>query len=113
MLGWDIFIKDQAGNKLASWMAGLGGTDWIEELAEQGLAERVMCGGYPTSFKLEAKHMLSFLRAKQLPDYKGTLVVGDDYVRGSGLNIDAIFNDQAINLCQDNDFLFVVAWDQS
>lgn len=113
MLGWEIFIKDEADTTLASWIVGLGGLDWVNVLAEQGQAEKVVSGGYPTSYKLAAKHVLPFLRAKQLPSYKGPLVIGDDYVRVGGVNTNIMMNDFAVAKCGDDDLLYVVAWDQS
>ena len=31
MLGWDVFIKDQSGTTIASWVVGLGGLDWLRK----------------------------------------------------------------------------------
>jgi len=113
MLGWEIFIKNEADETLATWVVGLGGLDWVKELAKQGQAELVLAGGYPTSYKLAAKHLLPFLKARQLPSYKGPLVIGDDYVREGGLNTGLMINEVTMFKCKDVDMLFFVAWDQS
>ena len=57
--------------------------------------------------------MIPFLKVEQLPDYEGPLVIGDDYVRSGGMNTNIKINEIALNGCKEDDYLFVIAWDQS
>ena len=113
MLGWDIFIKDKSDTTIANWVVGLGGLDWLRKLEKDGFAESLESGGYPTSYKLLEKHVIPFLKAEQLPDYEGPFVIGDDYVRSGGMNTNIKINEIALNGCKEDDYLFVIAWDQS
>ena len=113
MLGWQIFINDQSGASLATWVVGLGGLSWLDVLVEQGLAEQLQAGGYPTAYKVAAEHVLPQLRANQLPSHHGPIVLGDDYVDLGGQNTNIKLNQAAISACHDDDVLLVEAWDQS
>ncbi len=113
MLGWNIFIKNEANETLATWVTGLGGLDWVDELVELGSAELVCAGGYPTCYKLLAKHVLPFLRSRTLPSYKQSLVISDASVSKCGLKSGMLINEITLFKCADDVWLIVEAWDQS
>jgi hypothetical protein len=75
MLGWFISVyrmknggkapaapgsaSSAQGKRLASWQAGWGGIDWIEELVKQGKALNLGGDGYPVWFTASAEHLVS------------------------------------------------------
>ncbi len=61
-------------------------------------------GGYPTSYKLKAKHVLPFLRLGQRPS---SADLSDLQVNGAN------FNNVEIATCDEEDVLVFEAWDQS
>lgn len=122
MLGWyfciyaqsDMLTNQSAANtpKLASWEAGIGGTEWLNDLVKLGQATENGGNGYPLRFSVSAGVLLSVLKVG-LPKHDGILVIGDDYVLPSGWTGNAQIDFERLRRIDPNELLLVDAWDQS
>lgn len=99
MLGWQIIIrKESAETSLASWTAGLGGTDWLDVLASNYKAKNLGGNGYPNSYSAKASEILPLLTTESINSIGGA---------NTRLKIDQITN------CSVDENLIIEAWDQS
>lgn len=122
MLGWEFFITRQTGTGastpkentplLASWLAGLGGTDWLNVLVTAGVAAHLGGNGYPSLYSIPAGALAEVLR-HGLPKHDGPLVIGDDYVLPGGWTGDARIDLASLQSLTPNELLLVEVWDQS
>jgi hypothetical protein len=129
MLGWQIIIyrtdlseqptDPDAYTKwsdecfLASWMTGIGGTDWLEELVTRGKAtDLTQIGSYPDIFSSSADVILPEIGAGP-PEGKNPLVIGDDYVMPKNWSGKIKVNESVLKACKPEDKLLIHAWDQS
>lgn len=122
MLGWEFFIARQIGNGedarraeaplLASWMAGVGGTEWLDGLVSAGVATHLDGNGYPTRYSIPAGALVGVL-GHGLPRHDGPLVIGDDYVLPGGWTGNAKVDLDGLQSLAPNELLLVEAWDQS
>ncbi|HSP31283.1 MAG TPA: hypothetical protein VLO13_04635 [Halomonas sp.] len=122
MLGWEFFITRQIGigtvtrNKdapvLASWLASVGGTEWLNNLVTAGVAAHLDGNGYPSLYSIPAGALVEVLR-DGLPKHDGPLVIGDDYVLPGGWTGDARIDLASLQSLIPNELLLVEVWDQS
>lgn len=99
MLGWQIIIrKESAETSLASWTAGLGGTEWLDALVRENKAKNLGGNGYPNSYSAKGNEILPLLMPESIK------AVGGGNPR---LKIDQIES------CSADETLIVEAWDQS
>lgn len=122
MLGWEFFVMRQEDARsrkpgdpdisLARWMAGLGGDQWLHDLIAQGKATNFEGNGYPKSSLVSAGALADVL-GKGLPQHKGPLVIGDDYVMPGGWRGDAVIDLDRLRALDPHEILLVEAWDQS
>lgn len=112
MLGWEIVVTNKE-QKIASWMTGMSGTDWMSDLIKEGKAKDLGSnGGYPDTFLVPAKVLVPIL-TNGIPQVGGTLVIGEDYaISGNKVWKLDIQIDQ-LNQCLPEDDLVIEAWDQS
>ncbi|CAN5525083.1 hypothetical protein BH09VER1_BH09VER1_50730 [soil metagenome] len=118
MLGWGISVYRESiyrseSDFLASWMTGLGGTDWLDQLVEDRRAMMICrAGGYPNRYAVELADFLAQL--PQLPTpHQGPIVIGDDYVMPSGWRGTLEVNQAALQACKTYEVVIIDAWDQS
>ena len=108
MLGWEIFISRKAPTKseaqgsdtvLASWLTGFNGCDWIRRLVKDGRAMDLGSNGvYPHAYSAKAKEILPIILA--LPKtFKGSIVVGEDYVHLGGFKKTIKINQSVLDQC--------------
>ena len=122
MLGWQFFIqirgdearnpKDGKGSLLATWEAGLGGTDWIEQLVVQGKAKDLGGNGYPNRYTVTAMTLKNAL-AGGLPRHGGPPTIGENYFLPTGWTGSARLDLARLNELDPTCLLEVEAWDQS
>lgn len=99
MLGWQIIIrKESAETSLASWTAGLGGTDWLDDLVRNNKAKNLGGNGYPNNYSAQASVILPLLTIELID------LIGGGIIR---LKTDRITG------CSENENLIIEAWDQS
>jgi hypothetical protein len=112
MLGWEIIITN-GDKKIASWMVGVGGTDWLRDLAKVGTVKDVAINcGYPHVFSAPAKVLIPIL-INGIPQKGGGRVVGQDYATSGNTIWDLQIDTEQMNQCQPEDVLTIDAWDQS
>jgi hypothetical protein len=122
MLGWEIIVTRQdntaskaginEGTLLATWMAGLGGTKWLDHLVANGQATDLGGDGYPLRWLVSAGVLRSVL-AKGLPKATNPMVIGDDYVMPRGWTQVKVFKQELLASLEPDEVLKVEAWDQS
>ena len=124
MLGWEIYINrltvkrefdlmEESLNDdtlLATWITGIDGLNWINALVKEGKAEFLGGCGYPQSFSAKADVLIP--KIYSMPrNYKGTTIIGDDYVHLGGFNKDMKINQSRIDECSPNEILRIEEWD--
>lgn len=119
MLGWHISVFPDNGNPrydsqevVCRWVTGLGGTDWLEQMAKDGRALKVSWNGYPCGYIMLWKELLPELLLHPKP-YEGPTVIGEDYVMEKGWWQGKKVNPEALARCQPDTMMRVDAWDQS
>ena len=72
----------------ASWVTGLGGDQWIKDLVTANKAQRLKDScGYPNYYTAKAQDIIPLI-TKDLPQYNGFFVIGEDYVLNGKKNWD-------------------------
>jgi len=122
MLGWEFFVTLQRNQDalqaapeeptLARWLAGLGGTRWIDSLVASGLAKDLGGNGYPDSYLLSAGILTAAL-TQGIPWHDGPTVLGDDYFYEGGWSGNMRINIERLRSLDPSEQLLVEAWDQS
>ena len=97
---------------LARWNAGVGSTDWLDQLVKNGLIKEERHGGYPDYYHGTAREILPFL-ADGPPAFKGFPVLGDDYFLPVGWIEVSIFEREKIAVCPPEEQVTVMVWDMS
>lgn len=114
MLGWQFFVMHREGETaFASWFSGLGGAQWIRNLAAEGKATVTAEGGYPTRFQTPAKNLMGFLKAGRPPAGHRKFVIGDDYIDSGSESWGIKIDEKEIDALNPEDILTIEAWDQS
>lgn len=125
MLGWNITIyrKESGGtspaslgasrgDRLATWQAGIGGLQWIDELVKQGLAVCLGGHGYPTEYTAPLEHV----RAPVLegpPHANARWLLGEgDVVTGVWAGQTTI-DEEALRAGDPHEWVLIVVWDES
>lgn len=114
MAGWGFTIVRQTPEEyserparetvLASWMVGVGGIRWIEELVDRGEAECVKIGGYPNLYTAPARTIAAALASGEPPSDTTVRMFMPREVSIDRAELDACPPDQALT---------VAVWDQS
>ena len=105
-MGWDISVIRSHGSDqgiLASWQAGLTGTNWICELVAKGQAKDLGGNGYPWAFEMKAGVLVPILLSGP-PEARGPSVFF-----GGGIQIDI----ERLQTLPADEPLRIEAWDQS
>lgn len=121
MLGWSVAIfresdsrlghEERWGLRLASWTAGLGGLEWLDQLVSEGAAS-VEGNGYPFHYTAKARALLPrFISGPPKPG--GPVVIGDDYVLPAGYLGEVFLQRTQIDSIRADETIVVEAWDQS
>ncbi|MFF8770421.1 hypothetical protein [Kitasatospora sp. NPDC015120] len=107
MLGWWFVVTAPAegeaeGEVLAKWETGLGGLDWIADLAAAGRADQLRFDGYPLRYTARAGDVLPLLAD------------GSAFDTGAGAgHRPRELHAGRIAACPPDALLTVDAWDQS
>lgn len=122
MLGWEIFIHrsipgedppaPRSASLLASWTTGVGGTQWLDDLAARGEIEDLGGNGYPIRYRGPARVFMPHLESGP-PPHRGPLTLGDDYIHPPGWSERHRINHALISRCSPDEVWLVEAWDQS
>jgi hypothetical protein len=123
MMGWWIIVDGQTPEQrdsperdeatlLATWESSVGGTDWLDQLVEQGKAVHLSRGGYPDRYTALAGDVLPLLR-DGVPDHAGMTIIGDDDVTPAGWKGKITLHRDRMDACPSDQMLTIDAWDQS
>lgn len=131
MIGWWIVVSTQSPEErdraeqdtrraaiLAQWEAGADGIRWVEQLAEQGKAEKLTGNGYPNRYTAKAADVLPLIEGGGIqPPKRGAWIFGIDegkeYAQPPGwLGKIELYTDR-MTACPPDHMLTIDAWDQS
>ncbi len=121
-LGWHISVYRQADRgeapavwdspmaaRLAVWQTGLGGLDWVKALVERKKAISLGGNGYPLQFTAMAKHVMPHLAEDANAVWR--LDPGD--VVTDAWEGRTVIEEATVEACQENEWLWIEAWDES
>jgi hypothetical protein len=125
MLGWHISVYRQAsggsvpgeydseqGPRLAVWQGDRWGLAWIDELVKAGQAIDLGGGGCPTWFTAQAEHLIPPILGGP-PSAREIWTSGPDDVLTSQWAGKTVINHAVVDGCRADEWLLVVAWDES
>lgn len=125
MLGWHVSVYRQAdggaspatadsapGTCLAVWQTGLGGLSWVGELVTAGKAVHLGGNGYPSRMTAPAQHLVPPIvdgppNANKYWGYGPGDIITEKWKGKTVIDRDAIAE------CSPDEWLLVVAWDES
>jgi hypothetical protein len=125
MLGWHISVFRQAsggsapasadserGTRLAVWQTGLWGIGWLQELVKQGHAVDLGGTGYPCRYTAQAAHLTPRL-IDGPPEANARWVSEPHDILLPHWEGKTVIDRTAIDACRPDEWLLVVAWDES
>jgi hypothetical protein len=124
MLGWNIGIyrlkkgevpataTSPQGMRLAVWQTGVRGLDWIDTLVEEGKAINLGGDGYPCRYTATAEHLIPHF-VTGVPEAHSTWSFDASDIRMEGWEGKTVIDQTAIAACRPDEWLLVVAWDES
>jgi hypothetical protein len=124
MLGWNISVykleqgavrattKSPTGVRLAVWQTGLDGLDWIDELVKDGKAMNLGGNGYPCRFTATAEHLIPHF-VNGSPEAHSTLSFEGSGILMEGWKNKTAIDQTAIAACRPDEWLLLMAWDES
>jgi hypothetical protein len=125
MAGWNLTLyrladggtspataESPQGARLANWQAGFNGLRWLHELVTADNAISLGGSGYPSKYTATAKHLIPQIIDKPPDAYRAwTSGTQDDLTnRWKGRTI---IDRGGAAACRPDEWLLVVAWDQS
>jgi len=125
MLGWNISVFTQAdggssparndskeGTRLAVWQTGLSGLSWIDDLVNDGHAHNLGGIGYPNRYTAQAKYLIPRIAAGP-PDAHAVWASSPEDILGPKWEGKTMIDRAVMNRCTADEWLVVVAWDES
>lgn len=125
MLGWHITVYRQAdggdspaktqsakGARIAVWQTGLYGLEWLDELVKTGKAISLGGNGYPLWFTAPAGSLLPVVLDKPPWAHDVWMCDPGDIITDKWVG-KTVVDRAAAAQCQPDEWLFVVAWDES
>jgi len=125
MTGWHISIFRQAdggssparadseeGIRLAVWQTGSEGLDWVDELVKNGHAINLGGNGYPRRYTARGEYLLPRI-AGGPPEARSVWECGEHSVITSKWTGKTVVDGAAADDCRPDEWLLVVAWDES
>ncbi len=125
MIGWNISVyrqpdgghsaateKSPAGDRLAVWQTNEFGLDWLDELSAEGNAINLGGDGYANLYTATAEHLLP-------PIFQGPPHARESWQIGEGIVDPEVWvgktmvDKVAARECRFEEWLLVVAWDES
>lgn len=108
----EIPTRGDRDTRLAAWQTTLGGTDWLNELADSHEAGMTNRGGYPDTYLLLfAQLSKQFNRGLLRPGFPWRSGAGDTFLPGY-LGMDTLFP-EVVDATDPGEWVFVEAWDES
>lgn len=113
MLGWQLYIKQEPDTLIASWCVGIGGLDWLNELAKQGFAQNLGGNGYPCKYTAKAEIILPKILLAPPINENAKPTLGDNYILDTEDSWDIKINQEVARGCKPSEILTIEAWDLS
>lgn len=125
MTGWHISVyrlknggrspaarESERGDRIAVWQSGFGGLKWIQDLVKAGKAIDLLGDGYPNRYTATAENLLPHINVNppQARNY---------WFREEGDSVteewsgQTVIDSAAIGECRPDEWLQIVAWDES
>ena len=112
-LATDYTLYESGDPFIASWEAGLGGTNWLEALVSEGKAKVIPQGEFLLqTYAVAAEVLLPIIRGG-IPSPKNSVVIGDDYIMPADWLSNVTLNEEKISSIANEIELIVDAWDMS
>lgn len=124
-LGWNISVYrqkssgaspavpgDAPGVELAIWQAGLSGLQWLDELISNKKAIQLAHSGYPGAYTAKAADVLPYLRGEP-PDANPIWKSDPGDILTERWLGKTTKDQDAIDACPPEEWLFIEAWDES
>jgi hypothetical protein len=125
MLGWHISIYRQTndgsssatveppeGTRLAVWQTGLGGLDWVQELVKANKAIDLGGNGYPCRYTATAQNLIPQIIGEP-PGARRIWASGENDILTEKWEGKTVIDRAAIAACRPDEWLLIVAWDES
>ena len=125
MLGWHISVyrkpngreqpataASEQGARLAVWQAGYNGLRWLDELVAAGKAINLGGDGYPCGYTLQAANLIPKITGEP-PEANQTWVHGEGDILTDKWEGRTIVDKALCDQCSPQEWLLVVAWDES
>lgn len=125
MLGWNISVFRQEGGgaspatfespegtRIAAWQTGWRGLEWLDDLVKEGKALDLGGTGYPCRYTATAQVLLPRV-IDQPPGARANWVADAGDVVNEKWEGTTAVNQAVAALCRPDEWLLVVAWDES
>lgn len=125
MMGWHISVFRQAvggstpadrdaeeGPRLAVWQTGIDGLQWLNELVAANDAIDLGGNGYPNYYTAQAEHIISRIVAGP-PLANRAWSVGEHDILMPGWEGKTVIDRAVADECRPDEWLIVIAWDES
>ncbi len=124
-LGWHISVYRQQtdgsspasfgaphGTRLAVWQTGLGGLNWLDDLAEQQKAIDLGGNGYPMEYTAQASDIIPHIRGEP-PGANAVWSIDAGDIISEGWWGKTTKDPEAMDACRLDEWLLIQAWDES
>jgi hypothetical protein len=125
MLGWHVSIFRQTkpgaspatvessqGTRLAVWQTGLGGLDWVQELGKGKQSDRLGGNGYPCRYSATAENLIPQI-IDEPPGARRIWASDETNILTEKWEGKTVIDHAAIAACRPDEWLLIVAWDES
>ncbi len=113
---WPGTVDSRLSTRLAVWQTSdvhVIGLDWLDELVKAGNAIDLGGDGYPNRYTARAKYLIPKVIDHAPPHANKTWVCGPEDILGPGWEGRTVTDPAAAAQCRPNEWLLVVAWDES
>jgi hypothetical protein len=97
---------------LAVWQTGLGGLDWIQELVEANKATDLGGNGYPCRYTATAGNLIAQI-TDEPPGARPVWAFEEHDILTEKWEGKTLIDRAAIAVCRPDEWLLIVAWDES
>ena len=125
MMGWHVSVLRQAdggsapatkdaeeGPRLAVWQTGIEGLQWLDELVAAGNAIDLGGDGYPNQYTAQAEHIVSRVVAGP-PLANRAWTVGENDILTPAWEGKTMIDRGVADDCRPDEWLTIIAWDES
>ena len=125
MLGWNVSVFRQAdggsspasaespkGARLAVWQTGVFGLRWVTELVAAGHAVDLGGNGYPNRYTARGRYLIPLIVSGP-PDANAAWIHDPEDIISPAWAGKTVIDEEAINACRPDEWLLIVAWDES